>query len=398
MTADVPGAVAPVRSTPPLGRWLARALARLGWRQIALAALCSILFATFGPNGGAFLFPGPRLSDPFADLLSGRWLFTIMPVIIAAMVADEAYRDGVPPVIAYGSALLLGALVASGLDKVMGLAVAGRVPGWGSRGGSLSFNGFRFKSMLLLGGVCTSVYAYWRTTQRALERFQAAEAERVRERQQLLATRLMALQARVEPQFLFDALTRIGAMHERDPEAADATLADLISLLRAMLPTGTAAISTVVREFALAEAWLRVLRRLGVALDVEIAASPIAATAGIGAMIVLPLLQEMQSDPPATRHAWRLSAELVPATSPSAAAPLAAEMAPRTPRLVLRLAPLVSLPQHASEAAATPGLTRLLQRLAELHGSDANLSVVMLGEQARAFEVNLPMILETPLR
>ncbi|HET7844052.1 MAG TPA: histidine kinase [Xanthomonadales bacterium] len=360
-------------------RWIARAWRRLGWRQIALAPLLAVLTALLAPNGGLILLRGWGLNILIADLLGGRWV-AIVPLLFAAMVADEAYRDGVRPVAAYSLALLLGWSAATVMDA-LGANVFG----------SWQFNQFRVKFLFVQGSLGMAVYAYWRTTLHTLGRIQRSEADRVRDRQQLLAARLLALQARVEPQFLFDALSRVGEMHERDPQAADALLADLIALLRAMLPVGTAQTSTVAREFALAEAWLRVQRHLGRPLEVEIAASPLAKQSGIGAMLVLPLLQEMQALPRASALAWRLSAEL--ASSGADAADDAG--VPRTPRLCVRLAPNVALPAAAGAAAVTPGLERIRERIAELHGGAATLAVATLGGDATAYQLELPFIEET---
>jgi hypothetical protein len=359
-----------------LARWIGDAWRRLGWRQVALAALISILSATFGPNGGAFLFPGQRVSDPFADLLIGRWVWGILPLLFAAMVADEAFWDGVRPTVAYGAALLVGSLAASLLDALGANFVGWRHPTWG-------FNPFRLKVLLIHGSLGLAVYAYWRTTQRALGRIQTAEADRIRDRQHLLAARLMALQARVEPQFLFDALTRIGELHERDPRAADALLADLIALLRAMLPVGTAVTSTVEREFALARAWLRVQRHLGSALDVETQVSPLAAQSDLGPMLILPLLQEMLALPDSSSVAWRLSAEAIASD----------DAMPRTPRLSVRLAPAAE-PSASGRVVATPSIARLRERLAELHGRAATLSVAALEGDLASFTVDLPLVEE----
>jgi len=233
-----------------------------------------------------------------------------------------------------------------------------------------------------------AVYAYWRTTQHALARVQAFESDRIRDRQQLLAARLLALQARVEPQFLFDALSRVGDLHERDPKTADALLADLIALLRAMLPVGTAATSTVEREFALARAWSRVQQQLGTPFDIEITASPLAARSDLGPMLVLPLLQEMLTAPRAREFAWRLSAE-----------PFASDDAePRTPLLHVRLAPAVPMPvgRPGDETAAAPSIERLRERLAQLYGSAATLSVLPLRDGISAFILDLPFAQETP--
>jgi hypothetical protein len=365
------GAVWPERCR----RWLSQAWRRLGWRQVALAALIGFLAAALGPNGGAFLFPGHRSSDPFADLLAGRWVFGILPLVFAAMVADEAHREGISAFVAYGSALVLGSFAASALDMA-----GGHVVGW-TRSSTWTLNGFRLKQLLLQGGLCMAIYAYWRSTQRALLRVQAAEADRLRDRQQLLAARLMALQARVEPQFLFDALSRIGELHERDPQGADALLADLIALLRAMLPVGSAATSSVEREFALATAWLRVQRHLGAPFEVEIAASPLAARSALGPMLVVPLLQEMLALPGARGRVWLLSAEAV----------ASGQEMPRMPRLSLRLAPRGAATGRGDGATATPTIDRLRERLAELHGDAATLTVTVGDDGTASFALDLPL-------
>ena len=365
------------------GTWVARAWRRLGWRQVALAALISVLAAVFGPQGGAYFFPGTRQSDPIVSFLVGRWVWSVLPLVFAAMVADEAYEDGVAPLMAYGAALLVGSFAAGFLDTV-----GGHLLGW-SRPGFWAPNGFRIKQLLLQGSLCMAVYAYWRTTQHALRRVQAAESDRIRDRQQLLAARLLALQARVEPQFLFDALSRIGKLHERDPKTADAVLADLIALLRAMLPVGTAATSTVEREFALARAWSRVQQQLGAPFEIEISASPLALRSDLGPMLVLPLLQEMLAAPRAREFAWRLSAE-----------PFASDDAsPRTPRLCVRLAPAESMPagQPSDEATPAPSIERLRERLAQLYGDAASLSVMPLRDGVSAFVLDLPLAQETPV-
>ena len=360
-------------------RWLASAWRRLGWRHVALAALLAVVAALLAPNGGVIvLLDESRRANFIAGLLAGRWI-TIVPLVFAAMLADEASRDGVRPVLAYSLAFLLGWSAASALD-----ALGAHVGRW------WTWNPFRVKHLFVQSSLVMAVYGYARTTRHVLERIQRSEADRIRDRQQLLAARLLALQARVEPQFLTDALTRIGELHERDPYAADAMLADLIALLRAMLPSGTARTSTVARELALATAWLRVQRHIGRPLDVELAASPLAARSGIGAMLVLPLLQEMQATPSASRLAWRLSAEIAPSGGPAGDDAGAA----RTPRLWLRLAPRVQLPDAGGIAATTPGIERIRARIAELHGSTAMIAVAALGNDAIAYQVELPFIEE----
>ena len=77
--------------------------------------------------------------------------------------------------------------------------------------------------------------------------------------QQLQVQRLQTLQARVEPQLLFDTLRRVLDRVPVDAAAADALLADLIALLRAMLPSRSGGpsmgMSDGQREFALLRSW-----------------------------------------------------------------------------------------------------------------------------------------------
>ena len=81
-------------------RWLAHAWRRLGWRQVALAALLAVAAALLAPNGGVIvLLDESRQVNFIAGLLAGRWI-TIVPLVFAAMLADEASRDGVRPVLA----------------------------------------------------------------------------------------------------------------------------------------------------------------------------------------------------------------------------------------------------------------------------------------------------------
>lgn len=295
----------PAQRRPALLGWLARAVRRLGWQHVALAALLGgVLHPLIGPNGGVLFFTGQRNSDAIANFLHGSYLTSCLPIVFAALVADAAVDDGVPPLRAYGLALLAGALFAPLLSWFVGHAVGwnrlppNRFPGW--------YN-FSISGNLLQGGLCMAVYGYWRTTQRSLEQVQRAQADRVHDQQRLLTVQLLALQARVEPQFLFDTLSRVGRLHVDDPARADALLADLIALLRAMLPGSGAAVSDVARELALVDAWLRVAGTLDRPLRVHIEA-PAAELAGraVAPMLVMPMLRGTLAQPAWARLEWRL--------------------------------------------------------------------------------------------
>jgi len=94
------------------------------------------------------------------------------------------------------------------------------------------------------------------------------EAIRANQREQatlardVLESRLAAMQAQVEPQFLFDTLVDIEKLYQRDIGAAASNLDRLITYLRVALPRLRDAGSTVAAELELVEAYLDVVRSL----------------------------------------------------------------------------------------------------------------------------------------
>jgi hypothetical protein len=121
---------------------------------------------------------------------------------------------------------------------------------------------------------------------RALQREQADLARRD------LQTRLQALQAQVDPQFLFGTLKDVDSLHDRAPGDADALLEALIAHLRAVLPGVQERTSTVGRQVDLVRSYLTVMGirsagriRSEVRIDGSVSGAPLAPT------LVLPLVQ-----------------------------------------------------------------------------------------------------------
>ncbi|WP_280155954.1 histidine kinase [Piscinibacter sp. XHJ-5] len=278
----------------------------MGWRHVVLALGLKLVRETFGPLGGIFFLPfDPVGFDLVASILNGSWVVPNVLIIYCVLVADEAFNAGVPALRAYG----LAVVAMSTLVPVVGWHLAGLMGWWRLKAPSMLFG---VLAMLFQGGLAVSIYAYWRVTQRAMRQVQAAETERVRNEQRVHAARLLALQSRVEPQMLFDALGRIGELHAREPQAADALLADLIALLRAMLPGARSSNSTVEREFALVDAWLRVTSEVTPGhARVHLRIEPGAHNIGIAAMLVLPLLRTVLAAAHTMACEWSLTARLV---------------------------------------------------------------------------------------
>jgi hypothetical protein len=98
------------------------------------------------------------------------------------------------------------------------------------------------------------------------------EAEYHRMSQQVTEAKLMALQAQVEPHFLYNTLASVQALTEVDPTRAHAMTGHLIQYLRNALPKMRESISTVGQEVELVRAYLNILQmRMGKRLTFDIA-------------------------------------------------------------------------------------------------------------------------------
>jgi hypothetical protein len=97
------------------------------------------------------------------------------------------------------------------------------------------------------------------------------EAETQSAGRQIMEARLQALQAQVEPHFLYNTLANVQALTEVDPPAANKMVGHLIAYLRAALPKMRETTSTVGQEVELARAYLNILKmRMGPRLDFSI--------------------------------------------------------------------------------------------------------------------------------
>src|SRR5438477_1670136 len=101
------------------------------------------------------------------------------------------------------------------------------------------------------------------------------EADYHRMSQQVTEAKLSALQAQVEPHFLYNTLASVQALTEVDPQKASAMTAHLIQYLRNALPKMRDSVSTVGQEVELVRAYLNILQmRMGKRLAFEIDVPP----------------------------------------------------------------------------------------------------------------------------
>lgn len=145
---------------------------------------------------------------------------------------------------------------------------------------------------VVFGGLAYAVAEFYRAQQLRAADVARARAEQAQLSRRLLESRLAAMQAQVEPQFLFDSLVDIEAMYQRDPTAGAAILDRLITYLRVALPRLREAGSTVQAEAELVAAYLSVVtaRRGGVPQS-QVTVAADCAGARFHPMLLLPLVQ-----------------------------------------------------------------------------------------------------------
>jgi len=122
------------------------------------------------------------------------------------------------------------------------------------------------------------ISAFWYRYMANKARLARVEAERERERvralaadKQLLDAQLRALQAQIEPHFLFNTLANVASLIDTAPDKARLMLTRLIELLRASLAASRASQVDVGRELDLVRAYLDILGiRMGARLSYSI--------------------------------------------------------------------------------------------------------------------------------
>ena len=200
------------------------------------------------------------------------------------------------------------------------------------------------------------------------------EAIRVTQRDQaalardVLESRLAAMQAQVEPQFLFDTLVDIERLYQRDPGAAASNLDRLITYLRVALPRLREAGSTVAAEFELVQAYLDVVRSLHGAPAVTVNLPDDCRDARFYPMLLLPLIQR------AVRNG-------------SAAMPASVRVAAHRTAVELVIALSIAAPGGCAEDRE---ILHVRERLAGLYGNRAALECSELPDESTQMTMRVP--------
>lgn len=266
----LPAAVTAPRASPPLRRAASAALSRvLNLKSVAIVFyFCFLLvvgrmfLALYYDGVDEWLFSVFRYLRQ--TLISG-FLMLVGIGLAEAFVASRRWTGG--RALAFGIVACTMAAAASLPTRlyVAGAPVAERMSaelGW----------------VVSVGALWTALgsLAFWLFhATREDESAQAALAESKCRREglegQMVEARLSALQAQIEPHFLFNTLANVKRLYETTPARGREMLSSLIGYFRAALPSMRQSGSTVEREFDLARSYLTILKmRMGERLRFDI--------------------------------------------------------------------------------------------------------------------------------
>jgi hypothetical protein len=263
---------------------------RLTLEQTILALAFGV---AWGLSLGIFrwsLFPEwPAWKHFSAEFLSSM---AIMVALLVAMAMVESWAQARPPgwrpyALAAAAATLIGSALAMTGEQLLGLGERfGPVvlPAW-----ALFLATFSLK--FLVCGLAVLALAHRRIALGRIAALRAVQLEHANLVKQTHESRLQAMQARVEPQFLFNTLAQVEHLYETEANRADRMLDDLIVYLRAALPELRKTTSTVAKEVALARAYLNIAGiHLGDRLESVIEVPDDALDLRFPPMVLLPLI------------------------------------------------------------------------------------------------------------
>lgn len=301
-------------------------------------------------------------------------LLPLLLLTVTLGVADTVTGDDPDAVAAYAvaavGAAVLGEAVFLATAPWLGLANCGcEMDRW-----SLSVRSVNMlPDSLVICGFITAGYRYRRRASLRLARLHARELEQAQITRQMVESRLQAMQACIEPQFLFDTLGAVERLHATDPRSAARLIDELINYLRAALPHLRDSASTVAKEAGLAHAWLNIRRlRDGRGPTFTSDVRGVAADATMPPMLVLPLvdfaLGEAAQDE--ARCALVLTASIVQSR--------------------LRFEVATHGCTRASSPEADARLASVRERLAALYGDDGTLTISTDAPEHLVLTLELP--------
>ena len=219
------------------------------WLSAALLALI---------GGAAYALHAQAWLALFAMLLLPTWLASLL---LGALQHEDAAWTMAWLLLGY-CLLVFSALAWGGYYE------------WNMRWGLRGLTPLQFLSSAIAFGVLTLGLPLWNARRRAREGVMAELKHAA------LASQLQALQAQVEPHFLYNTLANARYLTRQDPQRATQMLDHLIAYLRSAMPDLRSSTSTLGREFELVGHYLELMamrfgQRLQFSLDIDEALRPL---------------------------------------------------------------------------------------------------------------------------
>jgi len=191
---------------------------------------------------------------------------------------------------------MAAALVASVAGAVVGVLtepLVGIQCCWtGERPADAVFIGAGIGTNIVICSLAALTYYHRRRALRRIAALQRVQVRRAELARRAFEVRLQAMQARVEPQLLFNTLAQVERMYETDAARGDRMLDDLIVYLRAALPQLRETASTLRQEVDLARAYFNVAKApLGDRVTLDITVPRERSDARFPPMVLLPLIE-----------------------------------------------------------------------------------------------------------
>jgi hypothetical protein len=281
------------------------ALRRISWRIVGITVAIMIGLDAWLVID-IVLAAGPR---PFSaeEYLSGAIINLLMAfsMMFTTLIADELTDRGARRLTTYAWAVVIGSAAAAlaQWEAHQWLHLRTRLDVPGIYPGSITQVPYEvlimqpaivFFEYLIWGAIIVYVYVNQRNAIRAAAKMNAAQVQRAEAQRRTLESRLQALQARVEPQFLFNTLAQVRELYDKDPAKGGQMLDDLIVYLRAALPQLRESTSTLQQELKLASAYLSIMRahlRERLAVDIDVPQAVLVAR--VPPMTLLPLIDQV---------------------------------------------------------------------------------------------------------
>jgi len=286
----LPGTSTHARVSSPPG-----VVSGLRLRHAMLIALFGVLTPVTFALFGAMVGEKPEIASCVLDIFV--YLGIGISSVLSARLTDQWWHASRGPVFRITAAVLGAAVLGTVLNELMnvvsasaGYDVLGRLAQKGIVGARRLAIEFVVTGHWAL--VLVVLYELLESSHRATEDLHAARMRALAVQQKLVEGELRAMQARVDPGLLFEALAAIDEAYAQAPARGQQRLDSLIRFLRAALPGEAAEMSTLAREQELIEAYVALSAECKpVAAKLRVSIDPAAGGERLPSMLLLSLVR-----------------------------------------------------------------------------------------------------------